>query len=94
MQKIRRANMDPINPINTAAPSAAKTDAADKQTEKMKQLVKDNKFESFDVDNDGKLSGIELTRLKMCFSAVDFDTDDDGAVDEASFNDALSEYQE
>lgn len=83
-----------INSINSMSTSAAKTDAADKQTEKMKQLVKDNSFEKFDIDNDGKITGAELTKLKMVFNSVDFDVDEEDAVDETSFNKALSDYQE
>ena len=83
-----------INSINSMSTSAAKTDATDKQTEKMKQLVKDNSFEKFDIDNDGKISGTELTKLKMVFNSVDFDVDEEDAVDEESFNKALSDYQE
>lgn len=86
--------MDSINSINTTSTSAAKNDAADKRSEKLKELVKDNKFEKFDIDNDGKISGAELTKLKMTFNSVDFDVDEDGAVDESSFNSALSDYQE
>ena len=66
-----------INSINSMSTSAAKTDATDKQTEKMKQLVKDNSFEKFDIDNDGKISGTELTKLKMVFNSVDFDVDEE-----------------
>lgn len=83
-----------INAINPVSTSSQKTQAADKQTEKIKELVKEYDFDYFDTDNDGKLSGTELTKLKSMFTSVDFDVDEDDAVDETSFNAALSEYKE
>ena len=60
----------------------------------MKELVKNNSFDKFDLDNDGKISGAELTKLKQVFNSVDFDVDEENAVDESSFDDALSDYKE
>lgn len=61
---------------------------------KLKNLLQEYDFDYFDVDNDGKLSGTELTKLKSMFNSVDFDVDEDDAVDESAFNSALSEYKE
>ncbi len=83
-----------INAINSVSTSSQKTQAADKQSEKIKELAQEYDFDYFDVDNDGKLSGTELTKLKSMFNSVDFDVDDDDAVDETAFNSALSEYKE
>ena len=74
--------------------STQKTQAVDKQSEKIKELAQEYDFDYFDVDNDGKLSGTELTKLKSMFNSVDFDVDEDDAVDESAFNSALSEYKE
>lgn len=71
-----------------------KNTAVDKQSEKIKELAQEYDFDYFDVDNDGKLSGTELTKLKSMFNSVDFDVDEDDAVDESAFNSALSEYKE
>ena len=83
-----------INAINSVSTSTQKTQAVDKQSEKIKELAQEYDFDYFDVDNDGKLSGTELTKLKSMFNSVDFDVDEDDAVDEAAFNSALSEYKE
>ena len=83
-----------INAINSVSTSTQKTQAVDKQSEKIKELAQEYDFDYFDVDNDGKLSGTELTKLKSMFNSVDFDVDEDDAVDESAFNSALSEYKE
>lgn len=83
-----------INAINSISTSTQKTQAVDKQSEKIKELAQEYDFDYFDVDNDGKLSGTELTKLKSMFNSVDFDVDEDDAVDESAFNSALSEYKE
>ena len=83
-----------INAINSVSTSTQKTQAVDKQSEKIKELAQEYDFDYFDVDNDGKLSGTELTKLKSIFNSVDFDVDEDDAVDESAFNSALSEYKE
>lgn len=83
-----------INAINSVSTSTQKIQAADKQSEKIKELAQEYDFDYFDVDNDGKLSGTELTKLKSMFNSVDFDVDEDDAVDESAFNSALSEYKE
>ena len=80
-----------INAINSVSTSTQKTQAVDKQSEKIKELAQEYDFDYFDVDNDGKLSGTELTKLKSMFNSVDFDVDEDDAVDESAFNSALSE---
>lgn len=83
-----------INAINSVSTSTQKTQAVDKQSEKIKELAQEYDFDYFDVDNDGKLSGTELTKLKSMFNSVDFDVDEDDTVDESAFNSALSEYKE
>lgn len=83
-----------INAINSVSTSTQKTQAVNKQSEKIKELAQEYDFDYFDVDNDGKLSGTELTKLKSMFNSVDFDVDEDDAVDESAFNSALSEYKE
>ena len=83
-----------INAINSVRKKKKKTQAVDKQSEKIKELAQEYDFDYFDVDNDGKLSGTELTKLKSMFNSVDFDVDEDDAVDESAFNSALSEYKE
>ena len=83
-----------INAINSVSTSTQKTQAVDKQSEKIKELAQEYDFDYFDVDNDGKLSGTELTKLKSMFNSVDFDVDEDDAVDESAFKSALSEYKE
>ena len=83
-----------INATNSVSTSTQKTQAVDKQSEKIKELAQEYDFDYFDVDNDGKLSGTELTKLKSMFNSVDFDVDEDDAVDESAFNSALSEYKE
>lgn len=83
-----------INAINSVSTSTQKTQAVDKQSEKIKELAQEYDFDYFDVDNEGKLSGTELTKLKSMFNSVDFDVDEDDAVDESAFNSALSEYKE
>ena len=85
--------MDSINAIG-ANTSNVNNEQNDKYTQKIKELVKNNSFDKFDLDNDGKISGAELTKLKQVFNSVDFDVDEENAVDESSFNDALSDYQE
>ena len=82
-----------INAVNSVS-TPANTEVNDKYKEKIKELAENNSFEKFDLDNDGKISGTELTKLKQVFNSVDFDVDEDNAVDESSFNDALSDYKE
>lgn len=82
-------SINAINSVNTEKPANT-----DKNAEKMKELVKNNKFESFDVDKDGKISGTELAHLKAIFTSITFDQDDEDAIDQKAFNDALSDYQE
>ena len=81
--------MDPINSIN----STTNTSNVDKNAEKMKELVQKYNFEYFDLDNDGKISGAEAVKLQQIFNSVDFDVDEEDAIDESSFNNALSDYQ-
>ena len=83
-----------VNAINSISSSAATTNTQDKNAEKIKEMAAKYDFDYFDVDNDGKLSGTEVTKLKMIFNSVDFDTDDEEAIDESSFNSTLSDYQE
>ena len=82
-----------ITPIN-ANTNSVSNEQNDKYSQKMKELVKNNSFDKFDLDNDGKISGAELTKLKQVFNSVDFDIDEENAVDESSFDDALSDYKE
>ena len=82
-----------ITPVN-ASTNSVSNEQNDKYAQKMKELVKNNSFDKFDLDNDGKISGIELTKLKQVFNSVNFDVDDENAVDESAFNDALSDYKE
>lgn len=86
------ANMEQINSINAASPAVNQTNI-DKNTEKLKELVQKYNFDYFDLDNDGKLSGAEAAKLRQIFNSVDFDVDDEDAIDESSFNDALSDYK-
>ncbi|MBS4759510.1 MAG: hypothetical protein KHX03_02285 [Clostridium sp.] len=84
-----------INAINSVSNSSANTQKTqDKNNEKIKELAQKYDFDHFDIDNDGKISGTELTELKRVFNSVSFDTDDEEAIDESAFNSALSEYKE
>lgn len=88
-----------INAINSigandgAQPQKTENKDKDKDNDKMKELVENNKFEKFDIDKDGKISGVEALKLKMIFHSVSFDKDDDDAIDESSFNKALSDFK-
>ena len=85
-------SINAINSVNNAS-TVKSTEASEKQTEKLKEMAAKYDFDYFDVDNDGKISGIEATRLKMIFNSVDFDKDDEDAIDESSFESAISDYK-
>ena len=56
------------------------------ELEKIQQLKANNSFDKFDKDGDGKISGTELSALKVVLAGIDFDVDAEGAIDESAFN--------
>ncbi len=55
------------------------------ELEKIQQLKANNSFDKFDTDGDGKISGTELSALKIVLAGIEFDVDAEGAIDESAF---------
>ncbi len=85
--------MTAINSIQSGITSGVTSNYQQKdnsELQKIQELKDNNSFDKFDTDSDGKISGTELSALKLVLSGLSFDTDADGAIDESAFNDAFS----
>jgi Ca2+-binding EF-hand superfamily protein len=64
------------------------------QEEKIKKPNLDIDFGQFDTNNDGKIAGQELTYLQSVFNSVDFDVDEENAIDQVAFDSALKQMKD
>ena len=63
------------------------------ELQKVQDLKAKNPFDKFDKDGDGKISGTEISALKIVLAGVNFSMDADGAIDEAAFNAAFTSLE-